>query len=69
MIAIKVKDKGAFRHEDNKFTITNKTRKARDREKDTPKIKPLVTLPIHCRKTSQNLRVNFLLSSSDQDLT
>lgn len=59
MIIVKVKDKGALRHEDNKFTVTNKTRKARDREKDTPKIKPLVTLPIHYGKTSQDLRVKF----------
>lgn len=45
MMVVKVKDKGALRHEDNKFTITTKTRTARDKEKtkDNPqKIKPLV---------------------------
>lgn len=33
-IVAKVKDKGALRHEDNNFIITNKTRKARDKEKN-----------------------------------
>lgn len=33
-IVAKVKDKGALRHEDNNFKITNKTRKARDKEKN-----------------------------------
>lgn len=59
-IVAKVKDKGALRHEDNNFVITNKTRKARDKEKNKrhPKNK---TSSLQLQSTTEKLVRTWLV--------